>query len=1107
MHNHQLFTQAYIDEIRGGKIAADVVGACQQTIREWREEFPSLGTRQPLMGYLAQCFSALGFSYERRDDSGVFVLFADETHSQPLGLCLSVTDDNIGRMAKGAHHQVRLIKLLRENNLAWGILSNGRDWRLCWAKSPAPYEAWLEENLEELLDPRQLAEFGMFYRFFNRGVFSFQEDGRQGLDGLLAASEASTQAIERHLKNRVDEVLDALCLGFVADEAGHKLGRAELDEIYRNTIYLLYRTLFLFYAEARQLLPVDDEAYQRIGLEGLIESSKRWQLDGEREADEYSLWKRLTHLCVVVDDGSEEAHVNPYNGGLFSDSEKPYLREHKIKNDFLAPALFDLAFMETRSGARRIDYRDLSVRHLGTLYEGMLEYRLNLVADEPVVVRASKGKQTYVPQSAAGAIKRGETILEPGRVYFADDKGERKSSGSYYTPEDVVQHIVINTLLPKLMERVTAKLAALVNEANRERALAVTDAQRTAAESYFDRKLLELVEHELLSLKILDPAMGSAHFLVAAGQMLTNFIVETLNALDWVNETISTDPLVWKRRVVERCLYGVDVNPLAQELAKLALWLTSAAPGKPLTFLDHHFKVGNSLYGAPLAKLASLPNTKNPQGGDDIFRLAYQHILGEALEQMASITAVDSERIEDVKSKGKTYHAAFAQARRLRDVADVWLATLFGLTKSDEEPLDEATYFALLTEAIKDYSPEDWETFVEDQPLVKQAREIAAKNQFFHWELEFPDTLFDGACAFDVTLTNPPYVGMTPNNAISKLYKTANCGDLYGWLFENSLRFLGKDGAIGIVVPLSLTFAKSFLPLRKLLLDGQMHLKVSSYDNVPDGIFNGGKVSDNTSTENMQRTTIVTGKKSGKSVIVETTDLLRWWHRDRSNLFSSLIYADTTSFSKENGFAKMGNEKLVNFWSTLSKSSKKLSDLSVEIYSESRRPPSDSLFITVPRITGYFISATPGSMARNGVLSLSFDTTKKMDLARVLLNSNVFFWYWRSFGDGFHLNVQIVGDFPVPESTDEKYLIYAKKLDEALTECTTFKMYRGKKIPSYNFNKRTDLLLEIDEWVIKQVTPELSLPRDIFAQAKSNSFMRPLDLSELVQAEEPEGDE
>lgn len=1060
-----------------------------------------------MRGYLAQCFSALGFSYQRDEVAGTFTLFADETHSQPLGICLAVTDENIGRMVKGAHYQVKLVRLLREKNLAWGVLSNGRDWRLCWVKSSAPYEAWLQGNLEGLLEPQQLAQFGLFYRLFSREAFGFQDDtqGRQGLDALLAASEASTQAIERHLKNRVDEVLQALCLGFVADEAGRKLERAELDEIYRNTIYLLYRVLFLFYAEARELLPVDDEAYQRIGLEGLIEASKRWQVEGERESDEYSLWKRLTHLCVVVDDGSDEAHVNPYNGGLFSDSEKPYLRQHKIKNDFLAPALFDLAFMQTRDGtARRIDYRDLSVRHLGTLYEGMLEYKLNLVKDEPVVVRVSKNKQVFVPQSAAGAIKKGETILEIGKVYFADDKGERKSSGSYYTPEDVVQYISGNTLLPKLQER-TAGLATLASEAERERALAVNEAQRAATESYFDRKLLELAERELLSLKILDPAMGSAHFLVAAGQMLTNFIVETLNALDWVNETISTDPLFWKRRVVERCLYGVDVNPLAQELAKLALWLTSAAQGKPLTFLDHHLKVGNSLYGAPLARLASLTTAKIAPGSDDMFRLAYQKILGEVLGQLANITASDSEHIEDVKGKGKAYHTAQAQARRLQDVADVWLATLFDLTKADGNPLDEATYFTLLTEATRERSPEDWDAYVDGLPLVRQARQIASQNQFFHWELEFPDVLVGDKCEFDVIIANPPYVGVTPNKAIKAIYKTANCGDLYGWIYEKAIQI--SSGKIGMVIPLSITFSRSFTSLRKMLLSDNVKLELSSYDNIPDCLFSTTSFGGDGKNKSMQRVTIVLSEKIDTSSTIYSTDLLKWWSEERSKLFDNLHFEDITELCDDSYFPRMGNNKLIEFWKLLSKTKNNIFDMSEEIFSESRRPSSDSIKLTLPRAVGYFISATPGLMPRNKILTLTFQTKDDMDLARVLLNSNIFYWYWRSFGDGFLLGVDLVGAFPVLETYDNGYKNFARRLDEVLEECTTFKMYRGERIPSYNFNKRMDLLIEIDNWIAKQVAPNLDLPKDIFAQSKSNSFIRKLDVAALLTAEEPEGDE
>lgn len=130
-----------------------------------------------------------------------------------------------------------------------------------------------------------------------------------------------------------------------------------------------------------------------------------------------------------------------------------------------------------------------------------------------------------------------------------------------------------------------------------------------------------------------------------------------------------------------------------------------------------------------------------------------------------------------------------------------------------------------------------------------------------------------------------------------------------------------------------------------------------------------------------------------------------------------------------------------------------------------------------------------------------------MDLARVLINSNVFYWYWRSFGDAFHLNVQIVGDFPIPLTKDTGYKALAERLDSVLPECTSFKKNSGIMVQSYNLNRRMDILLEIDDWIVQQVAPNLGLARDIFAQYKSNSFLRPLDLSVLAAADDEESEE
>lgn len=919
---------------------------------------------------------------------------------------------------------------------------------------------------------------------------------------MLAESDKRTEAIELHLKSHVDEILQSLCLGFVADEAAGSYSREKLDEIYRNSIYLLYRILFLFYAEARQLLPVGTTSYDTISLATIVKDARQRQRLGEQNSDRFALWKRLTRLCVVVDDGDESLGVRPYNGGLFSDTEKPYLRDHKIADEHLAPALYHLGYVEGKNVERPIDYRDLSVRQLGALYEGLLEYRLNIVDREPIVVRESNGKRNYVRQSAAGAIKKGEMILPVGQVYFADDKGERKSSGSYYTPEDVVQYIVSNTVTTKLVEKRIA-LEASIQDAQRERDVSATPDERTRLERYTDHRTLLMIEQEILGLKILDPAMGSGHFLVAASQAVTNFIVETLSSSDWPNDDIDSDPLLWKRRVVERCLYGVDLNPLAQELAKLALWISSASLGKPLTFLDHHLKVGNSLYGTPLKRLSTLPTTKN--GKDDpLLRMILEATIGDILGDVADITGVDSDDIMVVKHKGDAFQAAEAKAARLRDIANVWLASLFAPVNEDNKPLTEKDYVRLRDDLQVNYAAESWEMRVANDQNLRQARQIAQRERFFHWELEFPDTLENGECRFDAVIANPPYVGTKANGVITALYETARCGDLYGWLFEKALRVIDKAGNLGTVVPLSMMFSQSFTPLRRLLLSANVDLRLASFDNIPDQIFNGGKVSDNTSKDNKQRTTIVLAHGSGKSSRILTTDLLRWSHHDRNVLFQNLRFSDTTNFCSVSSFPKLGSDQLATFWRQLSKSERTIAELCDEMYSESRRPDPGSIFLTMPRAAYNFISATPGPMARNKILSLSFKNSRDMKLAQVLLNSNVFYWYWRVFGDGFCLSVDMVGNFPVPSPTNNKYIELADQLDEIQETCSTYKVFRGERIPSYNFNRRMDVLLQIDEWIVKQVTPEIELALDIFAQCKSTSFLRALDLSTITSAEEAE---
>src|SRR5260370_8674953 len=415
----------------------------------------------------------------------------------------------------------------------------------------------------------------------------------------------------------------------------------------------------------------------------------------------------------------------------------------------------------------------------------------------------------------------------------------------------------------------------------------------------------------MLSLPILDPGMGSAHFLVAAGQVVTNFIIETLNLTEWVNSSISSDPLTWKRRVVERCIYGVDLNPLAHELAKLALWLSSASAGKPLTFLDHHLKVGNSLYGAPLNLLSALPTAKNA-ARQDLFQERREQIIQAVMKQLKGITRTDSDHIEDVKYKGEINRSVIDTTQRPRDIANVWLGTLFGLQNSNGQLVDEQDYQRLIEEVICNDTDESWEMYVNATDLVREARNLAAPEEkcFFHWELEFPDAVVDGRCQFDVIIANPPYVGTQPNRAIIALFETAKCGDLYVWIFERALNVMSETCSIGLVVPLSLMFGRSQAPLRQLLLTSHLNLYIAAFDNRPDVLFNEGNFG-----ENLHRTTIVIAQTSLGQSTVKTTDLLRWWSSDRPFLFRKLHFTDATHLCSRVSFPRIGNDALAEFWS------------------------------------------------------------------------------------------------------------------------------------------------------------------------------------------------
>jgi hypothetical protein len=410
------------------------------------------------------------------------------------------------------------------------------------------------------------------------------------------------------------------------------------------------------------LLPIRETPYQAASLKkikdeiadkaGVAESDVAERLNKAYSAKDTTLYDRLYKLFQAMDSGDPILNVPTYNGGLFNATPDQsdrrdqritrFLLQHKLPDRYLALAIDRLARDQDERTLALIfiDYKSLEVHHLGSIYEGLLEFKLK-VADEDLTTLADKKGERYIALSEA-KVKRGRqavVVVRKKDVYLSNDKAERKASGSYYTPDPIVEYIVAHTVGPVLEQ----KLDTLRGEFRKVRKTFAKELQKSQAypsteveggsmdhrqwarlQTYNNHK--DLVE-QFFDLRVLDPAMGSGHFLVEVVAFITDHLLKFLNqfpinpvnfALDRTRQSILeslseqcvtvdsnklTDINLLKRHVLKRCIYGVDLNPMAVELAKVSLWLDAFTLGAPLNFLDHHLRCGNSLIGATFKDL------------------------------------------------------------------------------------------------------------------------------------------------------------------------------------------------------------------------------------------------------------------------------------------------------------------------------------------------------------------------------------------------------------------------------------------------------------------------------------------------------------------------
>ena len=744
------------------------------------------------------------------------------------------------------------------SGVTWGVVSNGRFWRLVHKNSSRTLETYFEIDLlaalhapPETSTPLAVATF--FWAFFNQTAFTPDAHGTRFLDEALSQSKAYAIALEADLRDNAYRSLEQLIIGFFAGDASLDAQNADhRTQVYQNSLYLLYRLLFLFYGETRALLPMGSPTYKETySLDQLSRDIAAGRNDLDKQPSTgRRRWNRLQELFRLI--SGQDAQFNAelgvprYNGGLFDPDQHPFLERHFVGDRGLAKAIDYLAYRRVREdgrfqGYQSVDYRTLDVRQLGSIYEGLLEYKVAVATEEMITVR-KKGVETWLParQSKAAPLDR----RQPGELYLTNDKGERKATGSYYTPDYIVEYIVANTLGPlvaQARERVKAQVrqTGSLNEAERQR--------QSAA----------LFVQEILALNVLDPAMGSGHFLVEATHFLARAlatdeftlanVVPGTGEMSAIDKALSpvpgttpdgdeTDLLYWKRRVVEACIYGVDKNPMAVELAKLSLWLKTAAADKPLSFLDHHLQHGDSLIGAWLADLHTAPRPQGFPKGSSLSKATAAKPLGSAaatqqplfdegtftqdvglaVKGVATIERLPTLDIDDVHAKEAAWQdIQRTHVARWRRLADLWVSAYFGNAMTPEE------YRALAAYLNQPSQPPGGSSSLEGSQLQPPGGLLShflqhpavTDNDFFHWELAFPEVFFDEygrsrqtAAGFDAVIGNPPYVRQEQMAAIKPFLPHAyepvykGTADLYVYFLNGGINWLRAGGFLSYIV-------------------------------------------------------------------------------------------------------------------------------------------------------------------------------------------------------------------------------------------------------------------------------------------------------------------
>jgi len=634
-------------------------------------------------------------------------------------------EQSLDRRAEGSRRSphATVQEYLNRSDAVWGIVTNGEHLRLLRDAQALARPTYIDIDLRAMVEGNLYSEFVVLFRLLHHThLLDRPEESGNWLEQYYLDGIAVGGRVREHLRDGVEAALRRLGTAFLSHPDSGALRAAiasgDLDATgyYRELLRLIYRFLFLMVVEERKLLfmqggdPEEALARQDIytryyAMGGLRERcERRFQDDGYAD-----LWEgtKQAFLLFRDEDRAQALGLSALNGELFGGGACAHIEGAHCANVHLLTAIFHISSFHDGNIRRRVNYAALDVEELGSVYESLLDFH-------PLVE------------------------LDPAPRFDLVTGSERKQTGSYYTPPSLVAELIKSALAPVIADRLAA------------------------AGSWQDK------EQALLDLRVVDPASGSGHFLLAAARTIARELARVRNDGD------EPSPEGYRRAlrdVVRSCIYAVDKNPLAVDLCKVALWIEGYNAGMPLSFLDNHIKNGDTLVGVRDLDVLSegIPDEAYAAVTGDTKALASDYRKRNKQEREGQRSLLQAEPVADLQELARLYrqlglaeertpyevHQKEAAYQRLRaeggdwnrdkETCDLWTAAFFMPLRHGAAPVPT-------TEDVRSHAREPRATHGQ---MLNEAVGLSATQHFFHWPLEFPDVFARGG--FDVVLGNPPW--------------------------------------------------------------------------------------------------------------------------------------------------------------------------------------------------------------------------------------------------------------------------------------------------------------------------------------------------------------